>query len=811
MSSTEETSATATKSVAPTSSSDPSKLVPRSITFTIPAADSGAPSVTVHAVEDGSGNIDITETVNNVANQHSDLGGLFFDITNAGPLTSSNLTISNLPGQDVVTYSQVGNGNVINLAPNAPGINMEGVASFDVGVAFSDVTTATFELSNAAKNLTLNDLQFEEFGARPMAQSEKITAIAPAAPTAVGPGDATTILEDKSVTIPVSALATDANPGATLTITQLTQPKYGSVTITPNGEDIVYNPDPGGGVLPLDYEVDGQLTGDQVTFQYAVEDSLGGTDSNTVTITETPVADPPMVTASNVTNTAGATAFVMTATSDDYNADSGEERGSDYINPVTFTLSSGLIAAGAALSGNGLVTSGGGVYTLSGGAGNQGLLSDNLSLSAPGGAYGTITIAATADETEGTGSPAKATAQTTQIIDIPTANPYATTVNEDQSSAPIPVSAFATDPSGAPLTIAVTQPQYGSVTILNNGTANADIVYNPDGGALPLDYVVNGQVTNDQVSFGYTVTNALGGTNASAITVNETPVADPPTVVVDSVAPGASADQTLITVTATSGDFGTATQGSDFIQSLGLSGLGAGATLSDSLGLLNPTTDTITTTGDPGTFTDTIDVTTPANSSVNFNLGITAVNAETEAPGVTASASTSQNIAVDNSTFTASPTFTATDQSIWQTGNAFNFNWNQFLGIGPNGQLPGSFHTQIGGPGTSLGFGGSLGAAVKVTAGFSAHLHITGGNFTASLPFKVTLDDTYNKTTDTLEVDPTLTALSGGTFSSTGPGGSFSLDGIFNAMASIHGFIEAFGLRTSGSKTLATHNDKQLF
>jgi hypothetical protein len=135
---------------------------------------------------------------------------------------------------------------------------------------------------------------------------------------------------------------------------------------------------------------------------------------------------------------------------------------------------------------------------------------------------------------------------------------------------------------------------------------------------------------------------------------------------------------------------------------------------------------------------------------------------------VTASASTSQNIAVDNSTFTASPTFTATDQSIWQTGNAFNFNWNQFLGIGPNGQLPGSFHTQIGGPGTSLGFGGSLGAAVKVTAGFSAHLHITGGNFTASLPFKVTLDDTYNKTTDTLEIDPTLTALSGGTFSSSG-------------------------------------------
>ena len=177
MSSTVETPVIATNSVVPAASSDPPKLVPRSITFTIPAADQGAPSVTVHAVEDGIGNIDITETVNNVGNQHSDLGGLFFDIANAGPLTSSNLTVS---GPDV-TYDQVGDGDVSNLAPNAPGINMNGRASFDVGVAFTDVTTATFVLGNAAQNLTLNDLEFEEFGARPMAQSEKITAIAPAA------------------------------------------------------------------------------------------------------------------------------------------------------------------------------------------------------------------------------------------------------------------------------------------------------------------------------------------------------------------------------------------------------------------------------------------------------------------------------------------------------------------------------------------------------------------------------------------------------------------------------------------------------
>jgi hypothetical protein len=810
MSSTEETSATATNSVAPALSSDPPKLVPRSITFTIPAQDPGAPSVTVHAVEDGAGNIDITETVNNVPNQHSDLGGLFFDITNAGPLTSSNLKIS---GPDVI-YSQIGNGNVINLAPNAPGIDMEGVASFDVGVAFSDVTTATFVLSNAAHNLTLNDLQFEEFGARPMAQSEKITGIAPAAPTAVGPGDNTKITEDQSQMISVSALATDANPGATLTITEVTQPQYGSVTITDGGADIVYNPD--GGALPLDYEVNGQLTGDKTTFQYAVKDSLGGTDSNTVTITEIPVADPPNVAPSNVTNTVGATAFVMTATSIDYNEDNGEERGSDYINPVNFTLSPGLAAA--TLSGAGLVNDGGGVYALSGGVSDQGLLSDNLTLSAPGGAFGTIKIDAFANETEGGATPAKTTVF--QTIDIPTANPFATTVNEGAGSFVIPISALASDanPNAGLFLSGVTQPAYGVLSIAPGGQS---LIYNPDGGPAPLDYEVNGQTTNpsDQVSFGYTVTNALGGTNASTITVHQTPVADTPTVT-DSVMtsqPGDPVTLTRLQVDATSGDFNTVTQGSDYIQSLIFTGVPDGVTLSSPNGgtVVNDGGGMWTLNGSPsnlGSFDPEIDVTTPANTSENFNLGITAVNAETEAPGVTAQAPTSQNITVDNSTFNASPTFTATDQSIWQNGNAFNFDWNQFLGIGPNGQIPGSFNHTIGGPGTTLGFGFSAGANVNVTAGFSAHLHITGGNFTASLPFQVTLDDTYNKTTDTLEIDPTLTALSGGTFSSTGPGGSFSLDGIFNALAKLHGFAKVAGVTLGkGATTLQTTNDKQLF
>jgi Bacterial Ig domain len=822
MSSTVETPVIATNSVVPAASSDPPKLVPRSITFTIPAADQGAPSVTVHAVEDGIGNIDITETVNNVGNQHSDLGGLFFDIANAGPLTSSNLTVS---GPDV-TYDQVGDGDVSNLAPNAPGINMNGRASFDVGVAFTDVTTATFVLGNAAQNLTLNDLEFEEFGARPMAQSEKITAIAPAAPTAVGPADATTILEDDSVTIPVSALATDANPGATLAITEVTQPEYGSVTIINNGEDIVYNPDPGGSVLPLDYEVDGQLTGDQVTFQYAVEDSLGGTDSNTVTITETPVADPPTVASSAVTNATGATAFVMTATSDDYNADNGEERGSDFINPVTFTLSSGLVDAGATFSGNGLGSNGGGIYTLSGGPGNEGLLSDNLTLSAPGGAFGTITIAATADETEGVGSPATATAQTTQTIDIPTANPFTTTVLESAGPFVIPISALASDPNPSPnagLFISnVTQPTYGTLSIAPNGQS---LIYNPDGGPAPLDFEVNGQQTGDQVSFGYTVTNALGGTNSNTITVNQTPVADTPTVTDTVMTPeqGDPATLTRLQVDATSGDFDTVNQGSDFIQSLMFSGVPNGVLLSSPDGTVtNDGSGFWTLNGSPidqGLFQPEIDVSTPA-SGADFNLGIQAINQETESTA-TASATTSQNIDVVASTVTQQLDFTANDQSIWQTGNAPGFSFNKFLGINTTaktsfktGPHPGPLHfsTVLGVPvapftvpnpaSNNLTFG----ASISLKAGLQADLSLNSGSFNSTLPFNVTLNSIDNKTTNTLQVDPTDSQAPGGTLSTTSPNGSFALDFIFDALAKATIGAHVLGIGGTGNVTIGPFN-----
>jgi len=55
------------------------------------------------------------------------------------------------------------------------------------------------------------------------------------------------------------------------------------------------------------------------------------------------------------------------------------------------------------------------------------------------------------------------------------------------------------------------------------------------------------------------------------------------------------------------------------------------------------------------------------------------------------------------------------------------------------------------------------------------------------LPFNVTLADTFNKTNNRLEIDPTESQLGGGSFTTTGPGGSYQLDLIFDV------FAKAFG------------------
>jgi hypothetical protein len=272
-------------------------LCARSISFTIP----GAPGVNVKAVEDGAGNLDFTATVNTTAQLVGDLGGIFFQFND------SKLSTLQVSGP-LITTSQISNDNVINLGN---GINMNGAVTtpFDVGIEFGtggiganhqDISSATFVLSDAAHDLKLDDVGGDLFGARVTSigapgtsrpASEKITGIAPFAPTATP--DTVTTPEDISIAVPASDLATDKNVGAILTIGEVGSgaegPQFGTVKIAPDGKSVIYMP------TTLDYEVNGILTGNQDMFQVCVHDNFGGEVTSFVTVNATPVADTPTV------------------------------------------------------------------------------------------------------------------------------------------------------------------------------------------------------------------------------------------------------------------------------------------------------------------------------------------------------------------------------------------------------------------------------------------------------------------------------------------------------------------------------------
>jgi hypothetical protein len=484
--------------------------------------------------------------------------------------------------------------------------------------------------------------------------------------------------------------------------------------------------------------------------------------SETIALTINPV--PPNVGASVIGDVAGETKLQVSSEVDDLEAVAGN----DFINRIMLSVPGG-VPAGVTLSTPTTIPT----------SGHPGTFSTEVDVSAPNGAFFTLGITAFSDETSGTSGPTpEVSSSTTKVIDIPHVMPDSVTTLEDVPIT-IPISALASDanPAANLKVTGFTTPPFGAVTIAPDGQS---LTYDP-GALFPLDFVPG----KDQVSFGFTVTNALGGTNSSTITATEIPVADTPSVSVQVLAPhpGDPANLTRLGVLAESADFPTLNTGSDFIQSLGLNLTGtdtSGFTITAN-GLSGTT---ITTTGDPGHFTDEIDVLAPSGTTFNDNLAITAVNAETESPSTTASATANQSIAIDFAAQTQDLNFSTTKQSIWDTGNAFTKTFSTgFLGVDKSAH--GS--TSLTAFGAKIA---SAGGSIHFKAGIQAGLHITAGDISATLPFEVGLDETYNKTTDTLEIVPSEAQLGGGKFTEHGPGGSAS-------------FSLFLGLHATGHATLA--------
>jgi hypothetical protein len=278
------------------------EFCPRTISFTIPGGGPGNPGVQVTAVEHQengvkTGTIDFTVDVLGDA----DLRGLFFQFNEAH---LNGLTVTG--GDGLITKTVIQANSVINLGQGA---EMNGAASpFDVGIRWGtpgpnpdDINFPVhFTLSNAANNLTLDDIAHQEFGAKVGAaggKDAKLTTIAPAAPDAHD--DAFNIFEDGAnglgdpSHVPVGQLFeviknsdTDAD-GDTLTVTGFHDgPSHGTVQIVDGADADAL---PGDAVL---YTPDADYSGPD-SFVYCVSDGHGGQDNATVNVTVEAVADIP--------------------------------------------------------------------------------------------------------------------------------------------------------------------------------------------------------------------------------------------------------------------------------------------------------------------------------------------------------------------------------------------------------------------------------------------------------------------------------------------------------------------------------------
>ena len=279
------------------------------------------------------------------------------------------------------------------------------------------------------------------------------------------------------------------------------------------------------------------------------------------------------------------------------------------------------------------------------------------------------------------------------------------------------------------------------------------IVDGPDADLLPGDAVLYTPFEDysGSDSFEYCISDNRGGTDFAQVNVSVTAVADIPDLAYQVFA-GTTVNQIVVRVTATQTD----ADSSEFIDRIQLSGVPAGTTVSP--GGVNPGAE-------PDQIVQNFVLTLPTGQDVDFNFGMTAVAKEVS-NGDEESKSATLPVKLEYNENNYAPTFTANDQSIWDSGGAFQFVDDRFLGVND---------------GFSSSSGGLIGYNVSahVKAGLQSKLTFSGGDIDANLKYHLNVDTSFNKTTDSLLITSS-NLLTGGDFVTKGPSGSYKLDFIFN-------------------------------
>jgi Big-like domain-containing protein len=294
---------------------------------------------------------------------------------------------------------------------------------------------------------------------------------------------------------------------------------------------------------------------------------------------------------------------------------------------------------------------------------------------------------------------------------------------------------------------------HGTVAIAPDGHS---ILYTPD-----LDY-------SGTDTFVYCVSDGHGGEDNATVNINVAAVADIPKITY-SVALGATINEYLVTVTATQTDL----DSSEFIDRIAWTGVPADVTIT-AVGDPNPADE-------PDQIAMQFVVTVPPKQDTDFNLNITAFSKEVS-NGDEEQATAVVPIKFDFNENTAQETFSTINQSIWDPSLPAAFNDDRFIGVGhlaPDGSVvPVSDHTSV-----DIGVA-EIGGSYSLALGLKSSLHATLGDIEATLPYNITIDTSYNVTTDSLLIDPSAALDPSAHFSTHGPGGSYNLDFVFDATLS---------------------------
>ncbi|MEO7189304.1 MAG: Ig-like domain-containing protein [Sphingomicrobium sp.] len=294
-------------------------------------------------------------------------------------------------------------------------------------------------------------------------------------------------------------------------------------------------------------------------------------------------------------------------------------------------------------------------------------------------------------------------------------------------------------------------PSHGTIQIVNNM-----IEYTPD-----LDY-------SGTDEFWYCMTDGHGGQDSAKVTVTITAVADDPLITVTAVQ-GSTSTEMILTVTATQND----ADGSEDISSINWStvGFANGA-------VITPAGPVVAGPG-LNSFMQEFTVTTAVGQDYDFDIDFAATSTESS-NGDTEVGNYVQEIVIDYKTNQSTMNYVVTDQSIWDSGDEFVFDYDEFLGVDE------SFSATLG---DDVITGTFLTGSASITAGFDVDVHFAGGQIDANIPIDITVNTTFNKTTDTVFVDSFLALGTGGNFITTGPEGHFILDFIFRASASLQASV----------------------